>query len=192
MRYHAILLIALAAFAVPAAASATSIELDGKAVSLAARGPVRGELTAAGDVRPVLIRGKARFVRVTDLGGDLKVRCNGRSAQRKNDEGQTVFVCAGRGLLMAIRGGHFRLNALAVKLQIRIPDGYSGLIGGNVHEWTGADASAGAGQSPERTAGRDQPVRDKPAGERQQPRPAPAPAPTPVPALAVEPAATNG
>ena len=151
----AMLLLALAALMAPATAAAASIELDGKAVTLAGRGFVRGELTAAADSRPVLIRAKAGYVKVVDLGDDLKVRCgNGKSATRRNDEGQTVFLCAGRGGPMAISGSHFKLNGFAMRLAIRIPDGYTGKLGGNLHEAAAGDRD-GADGRPARDAERD-------------------------------------
>src|SRR5689334_21987266 len=83
--------------AAPAAADGTPVE--GTAVAVQGRAFLRAELSAGADAKPVRVVGRAGFVRFVDLGGDLKVQCNGKGAgrTRQNDQGQTVVTCVGRG-----------------------------------------------------------------------------------------------
>lgn len=146
---------ALAALAVPVAAAADSAPapavkkgtaVEGKAISLQGRGFLRAELSAAAGAKAVEVRGRAGFVRFVDLGGDMKVQCNGQGADRtrQNDEGQTVVVCMGRGGRATVSGSHFRLGGFAMRFGIAIPDGYTGTVRGHLSAWDGSDDSLAA------------------------------------------------
>lgn len=134
-------LLSVSALAVPAAASAApgprqTVTISGSKIALVGRAFVKAELTASAAAKPVRVLGRAGFMRFVDLGGDLKVRCQGRGdAQgQKNDKGQTVFLCAGAGGRAEATGSHFAIQGFALRYGLAIPDGYTGTVEGRVRE----------------------------------------------------------
>jgi hypothetical protein len=145
-------LTALAALAVPAVASADlapadkGTAVDGKAIALQGHLFLRAELSGSATAKPVRLAARAGFVRFVDLGGDMKVQCDGKGPDhtRQNDKGQTVVICVGRGGAL-VTGSHFGIHGFAMRYGIAIPDGYTGTVKGRVKEWDGNDDSLAQG-----------------------------------------------
>lgn len=142
-------LAATAALAIPAAALADTAPntndgtpVVGKAIALQGHLFLRVELTGSADAKPVRLVARAGFLRFVDLGGDMKVQCDGSGADRtrQNDQGQTVVMCAGRGRAL-VTGSHFRIHGFAMRYGIAIPEGYTGTVKGRVKAWDGNDDS---------------------------------------------------
>ena len=147
-------LLVLAALAVPASAAAQKIDVKGP---LALRGHafVRGELQARSETKPVQIRLQAGFVRIVDLGSDLRVRCQGRGQRKatKNESGQTVYLCSGRALRIGVRGTHYRIFGFAMQYGFLIPEGVAGSLAGAFRQCAaGTDAKACSKQKSSPTA----------------------------------------
>lgn len=148
-----LLLLAAAALALPAAALAAdapqrqSVTISGK-IALVGRGFLKAELTGSADAKAVHVIARAGFVRFVDLGGDLKVRCQGRGDAQghENQQGQTVFTCVGARGRAEATGSHFQIQGFALRYGIAIPDGYTGTVEGRVKEWQPGQAQ-GQGQS---------------------------------------------
>ena len=68
-----VFLVMLAALAIPAAAAAQKLDVQGP-VTIRGIGPLRGELKAPEPARAVRIRFQAGRLKLVDLAGDLKVR----------------------------------------------------------------------------------------------------------------------
>jgi hypothetical protein len=147
--------LAVSALALPAAASAApnprqTVTISGAKIALQGRAFVKAELTAAAGAQPVRVLGRAGFMRFVDLGGDLKVRCQGRGEAQghRNDKGQTVFLCAGAGGRAEATGSHFAIQGFALRYGLAIPDGYTGTVEGRLRErQAGAGAQQGAPSS---------------------------------------------
>lgn len=147
-------LLSVSALAIPAAASAApsprqSITISGTKIALEGRAFVRAELTASAGAKPVSVIGRGGFMRFVDLGGDLKVRCQGRGdvQGRKNDKGQTVYMCAGAGGRAEASGSHFAIQGFALRYGLAIPDGYAGKVEGRVKEWQPGQNGQGSSSS---------------------------------------------
>jgi hypothetical protein len=151
-------MIAAAAFVtllVPVAAVAKDANVSGP-VKLAGKGFFGGELAMAATdgQRPVRIAGRSGYVGILDLGGDLKVRCTGKSrVQRKQTERGTVFLCAGPGSVAVVLGSHFTFRGFAAAYHVLIPAGARGTFHGRFVRCGVADAACGQaerGEQPER------------------------------------------
>lgn len=163
MLRRSVLLLALAALVFPATAAAEKLEVQGP-LAIKGHGFLRGELETPNpaETKPVRFRGQGGFIRLVDLGGDLKVRCQGRGEMRsgENDEGQTVVVCMGRGGRAAVSGSHYRLFVFAHRYQAFIPEGVSGTLQGRFRSCSPGSSD----DEPETTAGEDEQT-DEAAGE---------------------------
>jgi hypothetical protein len=93
-----------------------------------------GELELAGEdgQRPVRIQGRAGYIGVLDLGGDLKIRCLGKGrVQKAETEAGMVYRCAGRGGQVVLLGSHFKFRGFAMRYRALVPEGASGSWQGN-------------------------------------------------------------
>lgn len=149
-----VLLLSLAALTLPLAAAAKKLEVQGP-LAIKGHGFLRGELQTAdpANTKPVRFRGQGGFIRFVDLGGDLKVKCQGKGQMKStdNDEGQTVVFCMGRGGRAAASGSHYRLVLFALRYQAFIPEGVSGTLQGRFRSCT-----PGGAEEPETTTGEDE------------------------------------
>ena len=124
---------ALVALLVPVAAVAKDARVKGPA-TLVGAGYFGGELelASAGGQRPVRLLGRAGYVGVLDLAGDLKVRClgTGRTQKRETRDG-VVYSCVGRqGVEVLLLGSHFRFRGFATHYKAFLPAGASGTFHG--------------------------------------------------------------
>ena len=142
--------VALVTLAVAGTAGAGGQEVSGP-LTLVGKGRFGGQLEMATPdaSRPVVLRARRFQVAVLDLAGDLKVRCSGRTATRRTEQGLLVVCKARRGRLH-IRGSHFSLRGVAGHYAIHLPEGTSGTLVGRFEERGGPDG-------------------DTPVGERQAP-----------------------
>lgn len=169
---------ALVALLVPVAAVAKDAKVKGPSALLGA-GYFGGELrlAAAEGQRPVKIAGRAGYVGVLDLGGDLEVRClgKGRLQQRETENGK-VYRCAGRrsGQVILL-GSHFKLRGFATRYRVLLPPGASGSFHGRFVQCDPA-AEASSCRGPKRDGERPAP------GERGE-RPAPVEDESEIPSL---------
>jgi hypothetical protein len=126
-------LVVLAALFVPTAALARSLEVEGPA-SLAGRGGVRGALHGE-HAATVNLRLAGGLIGVTGGARNLEVRCTGRKvkqAARVHRRLKTV-VCKARGpMLVAITSSRFRFGAKSRAFTIKVPEGLSGTLHGNL------------------------------------------------------------
>ena len=159
----------LAALALPVAAAAQKLDVKGP---LALRGHafVRGELQATADAKPLRIRLQAGFVRIVDLGSDLKVRCEGRRDEAtktsKNANGQTVYLCVGRALRVGVKGSHYRIFGFAMQYGFMIPDGVTGTLAGRFQQCAaGSDGKPTCAKPTGNQAGGDQSNGQPPADQ---------------------------
>jgi len=124
---------ALVALLVPVAAVAKDARVKG-AATLVGAGYYGGELELAqADVqRPVRILGRAGYIGVLDLGGDLKIRCVGTGRMHKQEtRAGVVYSCAGRqGGEVILLGSHFRFRGFATHYKALLPAGASGTFHG--------------------------------------------------------------
>jgi hypothetical protein len=131
MRYgiRIVAALGLVALLVPVAAVAKDARVQGPTAILGA-GHFGGELELAMEdgQRPVRIVGRAGYVGVLDLGGDLRFRCTGKGrVQKKETDAGTVYSCAGRrGGQMILLGSHFKLRGFATQYRAFLPEGTSG------------------------------------------------------------------
>ena len=187
---------AFVALLVPLAAVAKEAEVNGPA-ALAGKGFFGGELTMelADGQRPVQLRGRGGYVGILDLGGDLKVRCQGKGRVHKQETEQgVVYLCAGRGGKAIILGSHFKFRGFAMQYRALLPAGTSGTFHGRFVECTQAEDAEGdakrscgggeRGEGVRERAGEKRPTRaDKPK-ERSQPAEKPAASDDELPTLA--------
>jgi hypothetical protein len=119
----------LVALLVPVAAVAKDARVQGPTAIVGA-GYFGGELRLAMEdgQRPVKILGRAGYVGVLDLGGDLKIRCIGKGrVQKKETEAGTVYTCAGRrGGEVVLLGSHFKFRGFSTHYRAHLPAGASG------------------------------------------------------------------
>ena len=164
--------VALVALLVPVAAVAKDAKVEGP-TALVGAGFFGGELELAmGDgQRPVRIAGRAGYIGVLDLGGDLKIRCTGKGrVQKKETEEGDVYFCGGRraGQVMLL-GSHFKLRGYAAHYRALLPAGATGSFHGRFVQCDLAEEASACGPTRERE-------RTAPS-ERGEGRPKPAPAP---------------
>jgi hypothetical protein len=166
--------VALVALLVPVAAVAKDAKVKGPTVLVGAGFfGAELELQPAAGQRPVRIVGRAGYVGVLDLGGDLKVRCTGKGrVQKKTTDDGAVYFCAGRRAgQVTLLGSHFKLRGYATHYRVLLPAGATGSFHGRFAECDPA-GETGCGARPERE-------RAEPK-EREQGRQKPTPAPAPV------------
>ena len=136
---------AFVALLVPLAAVAKESEVNGPA-ALAGKGFFGGDLTMTlgDDQRPVHIGARGGYVGILDLGGDLKVRCQGKGrVNKKETEQGVVYMCAGRGGQAIILGSHFKFRGFAMRYRALLPAGTSGTFHGRFVECTKTDGEEG-------------------------------------------------
>ena len=124
---------ALVALLVPVAAVAKDARVNGPA-TLVGAGYFGGELELAArdGQRPVRILGRAGYVGVLDLAGDLKLRCTGTGRlQKRETRDGTVYSCVGRqGIELVLLGSHVRFRGFATHYKAILPAGASGTFHG--------------------------------------------------------------
>lgn len=163
MRYDVRILVVacLVALLVPVAAVAKDAQdVQGPAAVLGA-GYFGGELELAGEEgqRPVRIQGRAGYIGVLDLAGDLKIRCLGKGRVQKHEtDAGMAYRCAGRGGQVILLGSHFKFRGFSTRYRALLPAGASGTWQGTRFAVRQKDES-----------GRERPVREpKPARERDE------------------------
>jgi len=90
------------------------------------------ELASADGQRPVRLLGRAGYIGVLDLAGDLKIRClgTGRVQKRETRDG-VVYSCVGRqGVEAVLLGSHFKFRGFATHYKALLPAGASGTFHG--------------------------------------------------------------
>ena len=135
---------AFVALLVPLAAVAKESEVNGPA-ALAGKGFFGGELTMelADGQRPVRLGARGGYIGILDLGGDLKVRCQGRGrVHKKETEQGVVYMCVGRGQAI-ILGSHFKFRGFAMRYRALLPAGTSGTFHGRFVECTKTEGEEG-------------------------------------------------
>ena len=167
---------ALVALLVPVAAVAKDANVKGP-TTLVGAGFFGGELELAMEdgQRPVRIVGRAGYIGVLDVSGDLKIRCVGTGRVKKTEtENGTVYVCAGRqGGQVILLGSHFRFRGFAPHYRALLPAGVTGSFHGRFVQCDrAAEASKCQGPKPEAEPDTARAKRTEP-GERGQQRPAP-------------------
>ena len=136
---------AFVALLVPLAAVAKESEVNGPA-ALAGKGFFGGELTMelADGQRPVRLGARGGYIGILDLGGDLKVRCQGRGrVHKKETEQGVVYMCIGRGGQAIILGSHFKFRGFAMRYRALLPAGTSGTFHGRFVECTKTEGEEG-------------------------------------------------
>ena len=178
MRYgiRIVAALCLVALLVPVAAVAKDARVQGPSI-LKGVGYFGGELELAMEdgQRPVKIVGGAGHIGVLDLGGDLKIRCNGPAGkgaarvQSKQTDAGTVYTCAGRrGGQIVLLGSHFKFRGFATRYLVNLPAG----AGGSFH---GRFVVLGEGEREGEEPGRE---RTRPEATRPEPKREPVPAPS--------------
>jgi hypothetical protein len=171
---------ALVALLVPVAAVAKDAK-DAKVkgpTALIGAGFFGGELEMAMEdgQRPVRIAGRAGYIGVLDIGGDLKIRCVGTGRVKKTEtENGDVYFCAGRqGGQVIMLGSHFKFRGFASHYRALLPAGVTGSFHGRFAQCDPA-AEESKCQAPKPDASTPATERVKPAEprERGQERPAP-------------------
>lgn len=126
-------LLVLAALVLPAMAVAKKAEIIGP-TALLGHGPVRGELKSDDGPKRVRFRLTPGLLQLTDLGGDMKVACNGNGTMRAgNDDGKLVVQCSGRTNAV-VSASSFRFGGKARRYLIQIPEGMSGTVNGDFRQ----------------------------------------------------------
>jgi hypothetical protein len=170
---------ALVALLVPVAAVAKDAK-DSKVkgpTTLVGVGFFGGELELAMEdgQRPVRIVGRAGYIGVLDIGGDLKVRCVGTGRVKKTEtENGVVSFCAGRqGGQVIVLGSHFKFRGFAKHYRALIPAGATGSFHGRFVQCDrAAEALQCQGPKPEAEPETERAKPTEPR-ERGQQRPAP-------------------
>ena len=186
---------ALVALLVPVAAVAKDANVKGP-TALVGAGFFGGELEMAMEdgQRPVRIAGRAGYIGVLDLDGDLKIRCVGTGRVKKTEtENGVVYFCAGRqGGQVIVLGSHFKFRGYATHYRAMLPAGVTGSFHGRFVQCDPA-AEASKCQGPKPAAERTEPSRGEPTRgdakpaeprERGQQRPAPTDDDDEIPTLA--------
>ena len=170
---------ALVALLVPVAAVAKDAKVKGPS-ALVGAGYFGGELELAMEdgQRPVRIIGRAGYIGVLDLGGDLKIRCVGTGrVQKQETEKGTVYRCAGRqGGQVILLGSHFAFRGFAKHYRALLPAGASGTFHGRFVQCDRAAEASKCGPKPgveqtEPTRGRGEAKPAEPKERGQQERP---------------------
>ena len=155
---------ALVALLVPVAAVAKDARVKGP-TALVGAGYFGGELELAMEdgQRPVRITGRAGYIGVLDVGGDLKIRCVGKGrVQKKETENGVVYFCAGRqGGQVILLGSHFKFRGFATHYRVLLPAGVTGSFHGRFVQCDPA-AEASKCQGPKPDAERAEPARGEP------------------------------
>jgi len=115
-------------------------------LALAGKGFFGGELTMklVDGQRPVRLAARAGYIGILDLGGDLKVRCQGKGrVHKKETEQGIVYMCAGRGGQAIILGSHFKFRGFAMRYRALLPAGTSGTFHGRFVECTKTESEEG-------------------------------------------------
>jgi hypothetical protein len=162
MRYgiRIIATLGLVALLVPVAAVAKDARVEGPA-ALVGAGYFGGELELAMEdgQRPVRILGRAGYIGVLDLGGDLKIRCIGKGrVQKKETDAGMVYTCAGRkGGEVVLLGSHFTFRGFSTRYKAFLPAGANGSFHGRYV----VRGPGGEGETARKTPGRaPKPVRE--------------------------------
>ena len=173
---------ALVALLVPVAAVAKDAKdaKDAKVkgpTTLVGAGFFGGELELAMEdgQRPVRIVGRAGYIGVLDIGGDLKIRCVGTGRVKKTEtENGIVYFCAGRqGGQVIMLGSHFKFRGFAPHYRALLPAGATGSFHGRFVQCDlAAEASKFQGPKTEAEPDTERTKRTEPS-ERGQQRPAP-------------------
>jgi hypothetical protein len=163
---------ALVALLVPVAAVAKDARVKGP-TALVGAGYFGGELELAMEdgQRPVRILGRAGYIGVLDVAGDLKIRCLGKGrVTKKETENGSVYFCAGRQAgQVVLLGSHFKFRGFATHYRALLPAGAAGSFHGRFVQCDpAADASTCRAPKPETE-------RAKPAEPRERGRQRPAP-----------------
>lgn len=180
---------ALVALLVPVAAVAKDVSVKGP-TALVGAGYFGGELELAMEdgQRPVRIAGRAGYIGVLDVAGDLKIRCTGKGrVQKKETENGVVYFCAGRqGGQVILLGSHFKFRGFATHYRALLPAGAAGSFHGRFVQCD-PDAEAAKCRGPKAEEERAEPQRGetqrgepkrgeaKPAEPRQRGQQPPAP-----------------
>ena len=155
MRYgiRIIAALGLVALLVPVAAVAKDARVKGPS-ALVGAGYFGGELelAMADGQRPVRIAGRAGYIGVLDLGGDLKIRCIGKGrVQKQETDAGVVYSCAGRkGGEVVLLGSHFKFRGFATHYKALLPAGASGTFHGRFVVRGEGGAGEERRQAPER------------------------------------------
>jgi hypothetical protein len=161
----------LVALLVPVAAVAKDARVKGP-TALVGAGYFGGELVMAmaDGRRPVRIAGRAGYLGVLDIGGDLKIRCVGKGRVQKTEtENGTVYFCAGRqGGQVILLGSHFKFRGFATHYRALLPAGVTGSFHGRFVQCDPA-AEASKCQGPKPDAERTEPSRVPPARGEAKP-----------------------
>jgi len=161
---------ALVALLVPVAAVAKDARVKGP-TALVGAGYFGGELEMAMEdgQRPVRIAGRAGYIGVLDVGGDLKIRCAGKGrVQKKETENGVVYFCAGQGGQVILLGSHFKFRGFATHYRALLPAGVAGSFHGRFVQCDpAAEASRCHGPKPDKE--RDEPSRGEPKRGEAEP-----------------------
>ena len=167
---------ALVALLVPVAAVAKDARVKGPTAIVGA-GYYGGELELEMEdgQRPVRISGRAGYIGVLDVAGDLKIRCTGSRIQKAETENGFVYSCAGRqGGQVVLLGSHFKFRGFATHYRVLLPAGVSGSFHGRFVQCDPAAAAAKC-RGPKPVAERPDPARGEPTrGEPKRGEPKPA------------------
>jgi len=134
------------------------------------------ELAMADGQRPVRIAGRAGYIGVLDIGGDLKIRCVGTGRVKKTEtENGVVYFCAGRqGGQVILLGSHFKFRGFAPHYRALLPAGASGSFHGRfVQCGPAAEESKCQGPKPDASKPDTERAKRTEPSERGQQRPAP-------------------
>ena len=130
------------------------------------------ELELEDGQRPVRIAGRAGYIGVLDVAGDLKIRCVGKVAgsrvQKTETENGVVYFCAGRqGGQVILLGSHFKFRGFATHYRALLPAGVTGSFHGRFVQCDPA-AEAAKCRGPKPEAERDR----RAVSQRGEPKPA--------------------
>ena len=155
MRYgiRIIAALGLVALLVPVAAVAKDARVKGPS-ALVGAGYFGGELELAMEdgQRPVRIAGRAGYIGVLDLGGDLKIRCIGKGrVQKQETDAGVVYSCAGRkGGEVVLLGSHFKFRGFATHYRALLPAGGAARFHGRFVVRGRSGAARASGERPAR------------------------------------------
>lgn len=139
-----VLLLVLVALALPAAAAATLIDVNGPA-TITGHGPVRGVLRSTNGPARVELQLSGKLV-VSGKADDLQVTCEGarvKSRERVSPRGLKLVACMGRRMTVVVSASAFHFRAIALRYLIQVPEGVTGKLSGRFR-----DAQPPASQQP--------------------------------------------